>query len=149
MSEVLWSPPDPASTNWSRFAGFVGVAADQLHPWSVDNVEDFWSALWDFAGVVGHKGDRVFVPGEHFWQARFFPDAKLNVAENLLRDGAEVALICRGEDRACDRELTRTQLRALVAKAAAAMRDLGIGPGDRVAAWLPNIGETYVVMLAA
>lgn len=149
MSEVLWNPAEPGSTNWARFAESVGVASSDLHRWSVEHADEFWSAVWRFAGVIGDPGTRVSVPGDDFWSARFFPEARLNVAENLLRDGAETAIVFRGEHEADGRQLSRHELRMLVAKAAAAMREAGVGPGDRVAAWLPNLPETYVVMLAA
>src|SRR4051794_40132243 len=74
---------------------------DALHAWSIDNRGTFWSAVWDFCEMRGHKGERELVNGDDMLAARFFPDALLNFAENLLsRKGTEPALIFRGENKA-------------------------------------------------
>ncbi|MCP3934204.1 MAG: acetoacetate--CoA ligase [Actinomycetia bacterium] len=148
-SDVLWNPPNLDATNWARFARQVGISPDDLQAWSIENTGDFWTAVWDFGEVIGDRGDVAVESGDDLWDTRFFPEARLNVAENLLRPGSDLALIFRGESAGDAREVSRDQLRSLVAKAAAAMREAGLGPGDRVAAWLPNLPETYVVMLAA
>jgi acetoacetyl-CoA synthetase len=153
MSELLWQPSHPDETNMSRFAASVGQSASTLHRWSVDHAPEFWAAVWDWCGVVGSRGERLVLPpadGAALFEQRFFPEAELNAAETLLRlDGADPALIVRGELAENSTELSRADLRAQVAKAAAAMVELGVGPRDVVAAWLPNIAETYITMLAA
>ena len=154
----LWAP-DPeriATTNLRRFQDFVGRrhgvdvhTFEALHSWSITEPGEFWADLWDFCGVRGDRGDRRVVPADELRKVRFLPDATLNVAENLLLDPDDsVALVFEGEagDR---RSLTRRQLHDLVSRLQKLMRDEGVGPGDRVAAWLPNIPETYAVMLAA
>ena len=132
-----------------------------LHDFSVMNPGSFWSALWDFAGVVGDKGARSFVDaavGAPFdagrrtpdlRAARFFPDASLNVVETLLQiDDASPALLFAREDG--ERSVTSwRELRAEVFAAAQGLLDLGVGEGDVVAAWLPNIPQAYVTALAA
>jgi acetoacetyl-CoA synthetase len=117
--------------------------------WSIDHIEDFWAALWDFAGVVGEQGGRVLVDGDKMPGARFFPDARLNFAENLLRrrDGSD-ALVFWGEDKV-KRRMSWRQLHDEVSRLAQALRAEGVGPGDRVAAYMPNMPETVVAMLAA
>jgi acetoacetyl-CoA synthetase len=119
-----------------------------LHAWSVAESAQFWELIWDFAGVVGDKGTRRLIDGDKMPGAQFFPDAKLNFAENLLR-GHESgdALIFQGEDKVSYR-LTWDELRALVSRLQQALRGAGVGKGDRVAAMMPNLPETIALMLA-
>jgi acetoacetyl-CoA synthetase len=118
-----------------------------FHAFTIDDRELFWSLAWDEFGVVGHKGERVLVddamPG-----ARFFPDARLNFAENLLRrkDDAEAVIFC-GEDK-LERRLTWAALDALVSRLQQWLASQGVGVGDRVAAMMPNMAETVAAMLA-
>jgi acetoacetyl-CoA synthetase len=131
----------------ARF-GLRLVDSHALHRWSVESRADFWELVWDFCEVVGDKGARTLVDGDHMPGANFFPDATLNFAENLLRrhDGAP-ALIFRGEDKA-SYKLTFTELDALVSRLQQALRAAGVGKGDRVAAMLPNLPESIALMLA-
>jgi acetoacetyl-CoA synthetase len=111
--------------------------------------EAFWAAAWDFCGVRGERGEEVIRPGATLPETRFFPDAQLNVVENLLATtGAGPAVVAAGEDGR-RRTLSWDDLRRDVARLAAALRASGVGPGDRVAAWLPNVPETVITMLAA
>ena len=131
----------------ARWGGDFSPYAD-LYRWSIAHPEQFWATLWDFAGVVGERGDQVLVDGDRMPGARWFPEARLNFAENLLRrrdDGD--ALVFWGEDKV-KRRLSHRQLYQQVAALAAAMRALGIAPGDRVAAYLPNLPEAIIAMLA-
>ena len=121
-----------------------------LHRWSVDEMEAFWRALWDFADVRGSRGgERVLLDSERFPGARWFPDARLNYAENLLRrrdDGcALIALLEDGRTR----RISHAQLYDEVARVAAALRAAGVVSGDRIAGFMPNIPETLIAMLAA
>ncbi|MBP1886005.1 acetoacetate--CoA ligase [Sinorhizobium mexicanum] len=121
---------------------------DAFHDWSVAERGDFWIAVWDYCGVVGDRGERALINGERMLDARFFPDATLNFAENLLRkSGDGDALVFRGEDKAGYR-LSWDDLRALVSRLQQAMKAKGIGKGDRVAAMMPNMPETIALMLA-
>ena len=130
----------------------VGVEGGywDLHRWSVDHPGDFWRAAWDHLGVVGDPGDQPIQSiGDHPTGTRFFPDGYLNFAENLLAHADDSpALVFRGEDGS-RRELSRQDLHDLVSRLQQALLDLGVEPGDRVAAWLPNVAETYAVMLAS
>jgi acetoacetyl-CoA synthetase len=156
-SRIVWEPSEAriAAAASTRFrlaanARFGLALADSLdlHRWSVANLVDFHDLLWDFAGFVGDKGERVFVPMERIEQARFFPDARLNVAENLLkRTGPDDAIVFRGEDGATAR-LSWDALHALVSRLQQALRAAGVGAGDRVAAYLPNIPEATALLLA-
>src|SRR4029079_19460064 len=97
-----------------------------LHRWSVEQRGTFWSLVWEFSGVVGERGDRVLVDGDRMPGARFFPDARLNFAENLLgMSGAGEAIVFRGEDKVV-RRLTWDELRAMVSRLQQALRDLGV-----------------------
>ena len=120
-----------------------------LYAWSVAQPESFWSLVWEFGEVrAANRGDAVLVDAQEMPGARWFPDARLNFAENLLRrrDDA-VAVYFRGEDRR-SYSLTFAELYARVAELAKALRGCGLRPGDRVAGFMPNIPETVVAMLA-
>jgi len=125
---------------------------NELYNWSIDEKENFWSILWDFAEVVGDKGARVLIDGEDIEKAVWFPDAKLNFAENLLRTPSssnrdDIAIFFRAEDQA-EYQLTYRQLYDQVASVAEWLRTKGLTAGDRVAAYMPNMPETVVAMLA-
>jgi len=136
-----------------------GFAA--LHQWSIDNPEQFWAAVWRDAGVIADtRNDRTswddvligrdrMTPPDPLLGPRWFTGARLNFAENLLRTDGPGDAIVAWDERGRYAGLSWNELRADVARAAAGMRALGVGAGDRVAAWLPNIPETIVAMLAA
>ena len=120
-----------------------------LHAFSVADRERFWTSVWEFCGVKGERGARALLDGDVMLDARFFPDAMLNFAENLLSgEGADDALIFRGEDKVADR-WSWDRLRGLVSRLQQAFKAMGIGPGDRIAAMMPNMPETVACMLAA
>ncbi len=121
-----------------------------LHAWSVEDREAFWSLVWNFCGVIAsERGEIVLEDGDRMPGARWFPKARLNFAENLLRrrdDG--VALVFRNEEGA-RRTLTFAGLYGEVARAAGALRAAGVDPGDRVTGYLPNLPETLIASLAS
>ncbi|GAA5157952.1 acetoacetate--CoA ligase [Viridibacterium curvum] len=124
-----------------------------LHAVSIREQERFWRAVWDLGGVIGEPGELALQGADTMLGARWFPEARLNFAENLLRGndspGANPdALVFRSEDKIA-RRLSRVELRQQVARMAAAFRTCGLQPGDRVAAYLPNVPETIIAMLAA
>jgi acetoacetyl-CoA synthetase len=120
-----------------------------LHGFSVREIEKFWSSVWDFAGIVAEtRGERVLADGDRMPGARFFPDARLNFAENLLRRRDEGdALVFWGETQV-RRRLSGRELYDLTSRLAQALAAEGVQPGDRVAAFLPNLPETVIAMLA-
>jgi len=125
------------------------VSYADLHAWSIEQPQLFWKAIWEDFGVIGEMGQRTLLEAEEMYGARWFPDARLNYAENLLRDSSnEPALVFWGEDKV-KRHLSRIQLRRQVAELASALRSVGIVAGDCVAAYMPNMPETIVVMLAS
>jgi acetoacetyl-CoA synthetase len=121
---------------------------EQLHQWSVEQSETFWSDVWDYAGIIGDKGDKVLEHPDRMPGARWFPDARLNFAQNLLRYRDErPAVIFRGEDDTRI-ELSHAELYLQVAQLASALRREGVTVGDRVSGFMPNIPATLIGMLA-
>ncbi|MBI1907556.1 MAG: acetoacetate--CoA ligase, partial [Rhodocyclales bacterium] len=141
----LWQPTPEriARANITAFARQCeqrwGVALpdyDALHAWSVGQPERFWTSLWEYGEVVGERGATVLVDGERMPGARWFPEARLNFAQNLLRSrDATDALVFWGEDKVKHR-LTHGELYRAVAHLAAALRAAGVTRGDRVAAYM-------------
>ncbi len=155
----LWqpSPARTAAANLTRFLKAAESAAgrsfrdyDALWRWSVDNPADFWPLIWNFCGVIGDRpGEVVLENSEQMPGARFFPRARLNFAENLLRrHDASDALVFWGEDKV-RRRMSWAELNAAVSRLQQALKAEGVGPGDRVAGIVPNVPEAIVAMLAA
>ncbi len=153
----LWrpSPEHQRATQLARFMERVDVGVtgdgydyDALWLYSVTESEAFWSQAWDALGIIGEKGDRVLECGDGLESSRFFPDARLNFAANLLkrRDDA-CAIDFYGED-GTRRSLTFRELRQDVARLQSALAADGVGVGDRVAAVVANVPEAVVAMLA-
>ncbi len=157
--DILWQPPADvrqtteigryldwlADSRGLRFAGY-----HDLHAWSVSDLAGFWASIWEYFGVKAGPGYYKVLGSAHMPGADWFPGARLNYAENLLHragDGDRVIAVARSQTRAPS-ELTAGQLRDRVARARAGLKRLGVGPGDRVAAYLPNIPETLVAFLA-
>src|SRR3954447_10677947 len=149
--EKLWEPSEERKERavMTRFMREHGHESyEDLWQWSVDDLEGFWAAIWEFFGV-GAPYDRVLgsreMPG-----AEWFPGAELNYAAHIFRDkdDAAPAIMARSELRDLE-ELTWAQLRERVERAAAGLRRLGVERGDRVVAYLPNIPETVVGFLAS
>ena len=150
----LWRP-DPERVEraaLTRFAAPFGFAPPDyaaLHAWSIANPEVFWRAVWDFCGVVGDPGDGpALVDGERFPGSRWFPGARLNFAENLLRHRDDAVALVSVLENGERRTLTYRQLATATAAFARELQGLGVRPGDRVAGWLPNVAHTVVAMLA-
>ncbi len=158
MAEVLWKPSASQIEN-ANMTAFRRAAEQQwdtslpdyaaLHAFSVTELEKFWVSVRDFCYIRAESwGDRVLVDGDKMPGAKFFPDARLNFAENLLRrrdDGS--ALIFQAEDKV-KRTMSWRDLYDSVSVLAQALKDLGVGPGDRCAGFVPNMPETIVAMLA-
>ena len=159
MTEPLWRPSAEAvaAADITRFTAFVNRAWNvqatdypSLHRWSVEHPEQFWEAMWGFAGVIADRtGEVVLEDPRSMPGARWFPQAWLNYAENLLRRrDHEIAIEFRGEDQV-RRSLSYAQLYDAVAVLALALADAGVRRGDRVAGYLPNLPEAIIAMLAA
>ncbi len=156
MGKLMWSPSERQLAA-SELTAFIRQALPEiaatdyasLHRWSITRPAAFWSAVWDYGGVIGDKRGPALVNGDKMPGADWFPRARLNYAENLLRERNDSdALVFKGEDKVY-RKLSRDQLYREVAALAAALKAAGIAPGDRIAAYLPNMPETVITMLAA
>jgi acetoacetyl-CoA synthetase len=172
---VLWRP-DSARAARSHLARLIhrlrsdGIAlgghADaeafqSLHIWSITHPEQFWAAVWNDSGVVadtlpnGSPWEQILVGGDRMAPPdpvlgpKWFTGARLNFAENLLRQDGDAPAIIAWDERGSASRYTWRELRDEVGRAAAKLRQLGVGPGDRVAGWLPNIPESVIAMLAA
>ena len=121
-----------------------------FYQWSVDNPEEFWSDVWDFSGVVAaRKGSTVLVDGDKMPGARWFPEARLNLAQNLLRRGDRGDAFVLWDETGFRRRVSYSDLTSDVSRAAQALQALGLRAGDRVAAFIPNIPEAGMLALAA
>ena len=157
MSDLLWqpSPTRVENANVTRFRNWVNekhsLKLDSFHAlydWSVTRKEDFWPAIIDYAGLKAESwGDTVLVDGDKMPGAKFFPNARLNFAENLLvRDDHTDALVFWGEDKVKTR-ISWCDLNIAVSKFSQALRAEGITKGDRVCGYMPNMIETVIAML--
>jgi acetoacetyl-CoA synthetase len=159
MKKPLWIPSEERKrqANMTRFIEFVNAkyglqlqTYHELYQWSIENIPDFWAAMWDFAGIKASQPYTQVVDDlSRFPGAKWFIGAKLNFAENLLRYRDDhVAFIFRGETQK-SAKMTYRELYDNVARLAKALRDVGVKPGDRVVAYMPNLIETAIAMLAA
>jgi acetoacetyl-CoA synthetase len=151
MSQELWKPTLNGTTALEQLQSDKGFGSySSLHQWSVNNPGEFWSRAWDDNKVIGSKGSTFYAQGEDFISSQFFPQARLNVAENLLAHGDpnEVAIVSILETGVRS-EITWAELRIKVAATAAAMRVEGVVAGDRVVAWVPNVTEAIIYGLGA
>ena len=159
MRTPLWMPSDERrrEANITRFIDKVNMQHElnlksyaELYQWSVENIPDFWAAVWNFADIKASRHyDQVIEDITKFPGAKWFPGARLNFAENLLRyRDDQLALIFRGETQS-SKHMTYAELYDSVARLAQALRETGIGAGDRVIGYMPNLIETAIAMLAA
>ena len=141
------SPLAEFASRHGPYSGQASFDYDGLHRWSIEQPDEFWKSIWEFGGVIGEPGDTVYEPGDDMRTARFFPDATLNFAENLLRrsDQGE-AIVALGEDGRC-RRVSWQELNIETGAFCAWLDEVGLEAGDRVVAVLPNIAETVSVML--
>lgn len=158
-NEILWKPTDEFR-NQSKMDEFLSHIRSKyhlpdkeystVHEWSVKNIPEFWAEIWDFCGVKYSKTyNQVLDVPAKMPGAKWFTGARLNFAENLLqRRDNHKALIFWGED-SVRREITYSELYEQVTRVAASFKKLGLKKGDRVAAFMPNMPETVIAMLAA
>jgi acetoacetyl-CoA synthetase len=156
-NEILWSPSETQIQTAQLTSFMAHLKANNgvdfqdyasLYDWSISEKEQFWSAVWDFCGVAGEKGARTLINSGEIEKALWFPDARLNFCENLLKQkGDGVAIYFRAEDKV-EYRLTWDELRDRVRVVANWLKSVGIRPGDRVAGYMPNMPETIIAMLA-
>jgi acetoacetyl-CoA synthetase len=159
MDAPLWQPSQQsmAASNMRAFMRAAGAKYDRdfadydaLYDWSITEPEQFWREIWSFCSVIADSPGTITVEHpERMPGARWFPQARLNFAENLLRRRDDAtAIVFWGEDR-LKSSITFAELHHEVSRLAQALRDYGVVPGDRVAAYLPNIPGAVIAMLAA
>lgn len=159
MGKLLWKPSEEqkSKANMTKYMNFVNKrygqsfhSYNQLYDWSVNNIPDFWASIWDFVDIKASKGyDAVVDDLSKFPGAKWFIGARLNFAENLLRyRDNHTAFIFRGETQKIAK-MSYAELYDSVARLAKSLREIGVAPGDRVAAYMPNMMETAIAMLAA
>jgi acetoacetyl-CoA synthetase len=160
QGDVLWTPSEQTrrESRLGRYLAWLsadrGLAFDgydALFRWSIDDLEAFWGSVWDYYGIRAHTPYERVLGSREMPGAEWFPGATLNYAEHMLGgedDANRVAVVARSQSRG-PVELTFGDLREQVARARAGLLRLGVEPGDRVVAYLPNIPETLVAFLAA
>ncbi|MBW1786771.1 MAG: acetoacetate--CoA ligase [Deltaproteobacteria bacterium] len=159
MAKLLWTPSEERikSSNMYRFMGFINKTYnrdfktyDTLYQWSIDNIPDFWTAMWEFADIKASRPfDRVVDDVGKLPGAEWFQGARLNFAENLLRYRDDrAALVFKGEGRDAV-SMTYAELYDETARVALSLKGAGVQVGDRVCGFMPNMPQTIIAMLAA
>src|SRR5690625_1484966 len=158
MSTPMWRPSAQRreQANATRFINRLQASQapgvrdwNSLYEWSTEQPQAFWSFVWEFFDVVGERGSATVEYWLDMPGPRWFPEARLNFAEYLLRHRDDrAALICAGE-RGVARRISYAELYTKVARVAHALRAMGAEKGDRVAGYLPSLPETVIAMLAA
>jgi acetoacetyl-CoA synthetase len=159
MEKPLWQPSATriANANITAFAkaarerwGVPGSDYDDLHHWSVIKPEQFWQSVWSFCDMIGNPGPGpVLLDGNKMPGARWFPEAHLNFAENLLRRRDKTPAIVFWSEERLKSTVTYAELYSEVSRLAQALRAAGVKPGDRVAGYMPNVPGAVIAMLAA
>ena len=155
----LWEPSEEWIKNAeiTKFIEKVNKDFDQniqggkdLYRWSVEKIEDFWAAMWEFGGIVASKKyDKVVEDLSIFPGTKWFPGAKLNFAENLLKyKDTQLAFIFQGETKV-SKQISYAELNKVVSRLTKSLKEMGVKVGDRVVSYIPNLIETPVAMLAA
>ncbi len=155
---VLWSPSGERvrSSQMYKFLKIINEKNNinienftDLHTWSIENKSNFWSSIWDFFGVIGSKGMEPYVdPINQMPGSKFFPNGKVNYAQNMLSgDVTGSAIVFKSENK-IRKEVSWKELKVQVAALANFLKILGVTKGDRVAAYMPNMIETVIMMLA-
>ena len=158
-NKLLWKPTQEKvkSTSLYNFIEYINSRYqltinnfDKMHTWSVENRENFWDGIWDFYKIIGIKGDKPFLqPKNNLPGTRFFPNGKLNYAENMLKKNNDhIAITFWSEDK-IKKKITWLELKNQVSATANFFKKKGIKSGDRIAAYLPNMPETIIMMLAS
>ena len=152
-TQALWIPDEEqvASSNLKRFMKDCDRYNDDYHDfwtWSINNAEEFWSNFWDFCKVTGEKGEVVLKEPSKMIGGQFFPEGKINYAENLLQNKSDDPAIIFRDETGLERHLTFQELYDQVSLWVQALKDQGVKKGDRVAAYLPNMPETIIACLA-
>ena len=155
---VLWTPSSKIKeeSNLNQFIkNFVDefknqsdVKYEELWKWSIEKPEKFWDSIWDYSNVLGEKGEILLKDKDKMPGARFFPNAKLNYTENVLKNKNETLAIISEREDGLKSKISTLELKDKVLKLAGWLKENGISKGDRVCAYMPNCPETIITMLA-
>lgn len=157
MNKPIWTPSSEriAQSNLQNYFSFLEVNYklrfsdfSELYNWSVREIENFWKSIWEFSGIIHSKKYSAIYEGTEIWNCKWFPDAKLNIAENLLRFNDDRMAIISERENYPEVRISYKELYSLVAKVAASLRDIGVKRGDTVAAFISNVPEAVIGMLA-
>ncbi|MDA9148739.1 acetoacetate--CoA ligase [Alphaproteobacteria bacterium] len=156
---ILWSPSNERVKSSQMFGFLQNINAkydlnldsfSELHNWSIKNKSEFWSSIWDFFKIMGSKGTEPYIePANKMPGSKFFPNGSVNYAENMLSgDTKGPAIIFKSEDK-IRKEVSWDELKTQVSSLANFLKKEGVVKGDRVVAYMPNVPETVIMMLAA
>ena len=154
MEKFLWEPSDKRKEeslleNFSKFINFKSnYNFKNLWKWSIDHPEEFWSKFWDYSKIIGDKGKEIIKYNKTFNKTKFFPDSKLNYAENILKKKSSEIAISFLSEKGFEEEISWEQLYKKVCKFSGYLKSLGLKKGDRVAAYVPNKIESIISFLA-
>ncbi len=157
-SQIIWQPPANGieKTELAKFIDFVNkkealkleINYSEIWNWSVTSSSRFWDLVWDFTKIIGEKGSRIIEGENNFPGAKFFPDSKINYAENILRNPSDQIAIEEFGETGILKKLSRKELKDKALRMAGWLRSKGVKKGDRVCAYMPNCSETIITMLA-
>ena len=150
----LWKPSSKLVENsiLNQFTKNIDVKFEKnfkkLWLWSIENPEKFWSKFWDFSKIIGDKGNKIIVKDKVFNKSKFFPDSRLNYAENILKKRSNEVAINFLSEHGIEEEITWNELHERVCRFSAYLKKLNLKKGDRVAAYTPNKIECVICFLA-
>mgnify|MGYP001257019928 CR=1 FL=1 len=150
----LWKPSNKIveNSNLNKFSKFIGIEFKEdfkkLWEWSVNNPEVFWSKIWDFTKIIGDKGTEILRENKTFYKSKFFPNARINYSENLLKKRTNDIAINFLSEKGFEENITWSQLYEKVCRLSSFLKSLGLKKGDRVAGYVPNKIESIISFLA-
>ena len=150
----LWKPSNKIveNSNLNKFSKFIGIEFKEdfkkLWEWSVNNPEVFWSKIWDFTKIIGDKGTEILRENKTFYKSKFFPNARINYSENLLKKRTNDIAINFLSEKGFEENITWSQLYEKVCRLSSFLKSLSLKKGDRVAGYVPNKIESIISFLA-
>ena len=154
MKNFLWEPSrkkkeESLLEDFSKFVNFKSnYNFKTFWKWTVDHPEEFWSKFWDYSKIIGNKGKEIIKYNKIFNETKFFPDSKLNYAENILKKKTSEVAINFLSEKGFEEEISWNQLYNKVCKFSSYLKSLGLKKGDRVVAYVPNKIESIISFLA-
>jgi len=154
MEKLLWEPSNKKKEeslleDFSKFINFKSnYNFKNLWKWSIDHPEEFWSKFWDYSNIIGDKGKEIIKYNKIFNKTKFFPDSKLNYAENILKKKSSELAISFLSEKGFEEEISWEQLYNKVCKFSNYLKSIGLKKGDCVAAYVPNKIESIISFLA-